>query len=105
MLLNWHINSAYPDAEAMLGNLPLAISADSSASIAEQLDATYGWEPLLPNQGWELSLDDMLIYPGLPPASPIAYAYHLGEKIILFPAGFVCIVQLGGAFQLARINQ
>lgn len=103
--LDWHINSRYPDAEALCGRILRYIDADSADEIYRQLDANSisGWHPEPPSYGWELSADDCIRFPGLPPLQPCAMAVHLGERIYIYPAGFVCIVQLSGAFSIGRV--
>lgn len=105
MILDWYISSTYPDPAAYLGPLPGYISGASSDQIWQQLsdNSISGWHPEPPGD-WQLSADDELLFPGLPPLQPTAYAYHLGEKILAYPAGFVCIVQLSSAFTVARIS-
>lgn len=101
--LNWEVCT--PDYAEALGPLPRYINADSADPIWRQIDARSqsGWFPEPPGQ-WDLTADNYLTYPGLPPLAPAARAYHLGELILAYPHGFVCIVQLSGAFSVARIR-
>lgn len=103
--LDWNLNSNYPQAADHLGHLPSYINGDSSDEAWRQIHdaAISGWHPEPPSSGWQFTADDALLFPGLPPLAPCAYAYHLGERIFAYPFGFVCIVQLSGAFTVARV--
>ena len=104
--LDWQINSRYgPDGEALLGALPRYINALSPEPAYRQIDAhsISGWHPESPFSGWEMTADDYLHFPGLPALEPVAFALHGLERIIAYPAGFVAIVELSGAFSVARI--
>lgn len=103
--LDWHINSQYANdfITNSLGPIPQLIDGDSPMQIAGQLEAWAGWSPQ-PNDGsWTLFADDYLSYKGTKPVAPVAYALHLGERILVYPRGWTVIVQLNGSFQLARI--
>lgn len=107
--LDWHLNDNYPGDEQRLalGRIPSYLTRDTADALWMQLDerATSGWNPqIVKDMGWELSADECLIYKGLPPLPPVAYATHLGEKILVYPAGWVVIVQLGGKFSVARVS-
>lgn len=101
--LDWQLNTQYADAESHLGRLPSFIDGVSTAKTWEQITKHTSWEPFLPGS-WELTADDYLIYASLPPLAPAAMAYHLGEKILVYPHGFVCIVQLNQDYTVARID-
>lgn len=103
--LDWQLNADFPQASDHIGSIPHYISADSSDEAYRQIHARSisGWHPESPSVGWQLAADDHLLFPGLPPLAPCAYAYHLGERIFIYPAGFVCIVQLSGAFSVGRV--
>src|SRR5262245_20742636 len=99
--LDWYLSDAYPHPEEHVGGLPRYLDQTSTDALWLQLDekTESGWNPqLVKEQGWELSADEFLISHGLPPLAPAAYAYHLGEKILVYPSGWVVIVQLGGKF-------
>jgi hypothetical protein len=105
--LDWYINNSVRDAQAHLGMLPSYITSASADPIWMQIDehSESGWNPqIVLGMGWELTADEYLIYQGLPPLAPAGYAYHLGEKVLAYPAGWVCIVQLGGKFSVARVR-
>ena len=100
--LDWHINTDYP--EEYLNNIPLAVNAHDSRPIIEQLRETALIYECPEGLGWGLSGDNCLIYPGLPPLQPAAYAVHLGEQIYIYPHAFGVILQLSGAFELVRFG-
>jgi hypothetical protein len=102
--LGWQLNDNYPNPEEHLAGLPRYINASSTDPIWLQIseNSRSGWHP--EPGGFELSADEHLLFPGLPPLAPAAYAGHLGEKVLAYPAGWVCIVQLGGAFSVARVR-
>ena len=103
--LDWHLNDRYPNPETYLGSIPTVLDALDPDPIYRQFDrrSPGGWWPELPDKGWQLTADDALLFPGLPPLMPAAHAWHLGEKVLVYPAGWVCVVQLGGSYTIARI--
>jgi hypothetical protein len=104
--LDWYLNEDYPNPEEFLGGLPRYINSQSTDPIWLQLNdnSRSGWHPNLTPHGFELSADEHLLFPGFPPLAPAAYAWHLGEKVLAYPAGWICLVQLGGAFSVARVR-
>lgn len=105
-ILDWYINDNVRDAQAHLGLLPTYITSASTDPAWLQIEehSRSGWNPHLTPKGFGLVHDDYLTFPGLPPLAPAAYAYHLGEKILAYPAGWVVIVQLNGQFSCARVE-
>ena len=105
--LDWQENTRYRSEEvrAAMGKLPLYINAGSTDEIYRQIDANSasGWHPHDHKMSWELFADESLRAPGLPPVMPLASAYHLGEKALVFPAGWLCVVQLSGKYSIARV--
>jgi hypothetical protein len=103
--LDWQLNGRYPRPEEHLNPLQNFISGASVDPVWRQIEENtpLGWQPASPTMGFELSADDYLIYPSVPPLAPAAMAWHLGEKVLVYPAGFVCVVQLNGDFTVARI--
>lgn len=105
--LDWHVNTAYSSdvITPIVAPLTLYIDGDCADPVWLQIEdsSASGWHPQLTPKGFELHADDVLTFPGMPPIAPAAYAYHLGEKVLAYPAGWVCIVQLGGEFSLARV--
>ena len=39
-----------------------------------------------------------------PNGAGAAFAVHLGERIFIYPAGFICIVQLDGSYKLFKLE-
>lgn len=103
-VLDWYLNDQYRDALTHLGPLPQWINRDSVLSAQEQIAAHREWIPAPPDSGFSLTADDYLIYDGLPPLAPAAHAWHLGQKILVYPHGFVVVVEIGGRFSCARIG-
>jgi hypothetical protein len=110
-ILDWHLNRNYKPADARqhLGRIPLLINPDSPDPIYRQIEDNYpaGWQPVagLEREKWTLTFDDYLIYPGLPPLAPAAMAQHAGERVLVYPAGWVVVVNdLNGEFTVARIE-
>lgn len=106
-ILDWHHNTrSYTESEALahLGRIPLLINPECADPVWLQVQDNYpgGWNPELPG-GWKLVGDDYLIYPGLPPVAPAAMAWLRSEKILVYPAGWIVVVGLGGDFTVARI--
>lgn len=109
-VLDWHNNvRSYTEADALthLGRIPLLINPDCADPIWQQVQDNYpgGWQPVLGDdrKKWTLTADDYLVYPGLPPIAPVAMAWLRSEKILVYPAGWVVVVELGGDFTVARI--
>lgn len=106
--LDWYLNEAYgPNAMTHLGNVHRYITSVSVLTAFEQIDkhSESGYNPqIVKGMGWELAADDYLIYKGLPPLAPAAHAYHLGDKVLVYPAGWVVICQLDGKFSVARVK-
>lgn len=105
---DWLVNDYYPEDEQRLhlGAIPTYLNAASSDPIWLQLqeNSRSGWNPVPPGAGFQFSQDDVLLYPGLPPLSPVAMATHLGERIFIYPANFVLILQLNQDYSLARVS-
>lgn len=105
-LLDWHLNTSYKedDARLHLGRIPILINPQCNDPVWLQVQDNYpeGWQPEPPGK-WTLTADEYLIYPGLPPVAPAAMAWLRSEKILVYPAGWVVVVQLNGDFTVARI--
>ena len=101
-LLDWQI-SDYPQAESEIRNIPLLFDADNPASLDHQLASIHpGIEPAPPSF-FSLSFDFCLLKEEMPPLQPIAQASHLGERIFIYPAGFIVILQLNQSFKAYRL--
>lgn len=109
-VLDWHTNTLYSeaDARAHLGRIPLLIDPNCDDPVWQQVQDNLpaGWCPVLGEERakWSLFNDDYLMYPGLPPVAPAAMAYLRSEKILVYPAGWVVVVEPGGDFTVARIE-
>lgn len=108
-ILDWHLNTSYKedDARQHLGRIPLLINPQCNDPVWLQVQDNYpnGWNPVPASERhkWTLTADEYLIYPGLPPVAPAAMAWLRSEKILVYPAGWVVVVQLNGDFTVARI--
>lgn len=109
-VLDWYTNEGYSDADALahLGRIPLLIDPNCADPVWQQVQDNYpkGWNPVLGDERskWTLTGDDYLIYPGLPPVAPAASAWLRAERILVYPAGWVVVVELNGDFTVARIE-
>lgn len=109
-ILDWHINTqSYTEADCRwhLGRIPLLLDPGCADPVWLQVQTNYpqGWNPVLAEHRskWTLTGDDYLIHTGLPPVAPAAMAWHKDEKVLVYPAGWVVVVTLGGDFTVARI--
>jgi len=102
-ILDWRLNDNYPNAISLLGPVPALVTAASDDVAWQQFHDNHFWEPQDSTHGWKLMADDALLYPNLPPVMPVAFAWLRGEKIMIYPAGFVVIVQLNGDFSICRM--
>lgn len=106
-VLDWHLNTAYPDAAQHLGRIPLLLDPNYADPVWQQVQDNYpeGWNPVVASerQRWTLTADDYLIYSGLPPVAPVAMAWLRAERVLVYPAGWLVVVELGGDFTVARV--
>lgn len=106
-ILDWHLNTQVPDAEAHLGRIPLLLDPTCADPVWLQIQDNYpeGWQPVPyeDHHKWTLTADDYLIHTGLPPVAPAASAWLRSERILVYPAGWVVVVTLDGEFTVARI--
>ena len=102
-ICDWHHNSRVPNAEQHLGRIPLLFNPDCADPAWLQLRDNYpeGWNPEA--GGWTLTGDEYLIYPGLPPVAPSAFAYLHDEKLLVYPAGWLVVVQPDGEYTVTRV--
>lgn len=102
-MLSWYINDRYPDAKQMLGIIPMLLSEYDLAPAWEQLRESLGrWNPEPPGL-WTLAEDNALIHTGLPPVMPVATAMLRSERILIYPADWLVIVQPSGEYTVARL--
>lgn len=106
-ILDWNLNNAYGnEALTYLGPIPEYLSPDDNRPAYEQLEerSICGWHPEPPENGWMLLADDYVVYPGLRAMPPVAMAWLRDEKILVYPAGWICVVQRNGEFSIARMT-
>lgn len=105
--LDWQVNDNYDQDFVInaLGPVPTLLNANDMRTAAQQLDEILqlGWNPEPDNLGWEFHEDTSLTFPGLPPLAPVARAQHGLERIYMYPAQWMVILQLSGSFQVGRI--
>lgn len=109
-VLDWHFNDrSYKEAQCreFLGRIPLLLNPNSEDPVWQQIQDNYpgGWQPVLGDdrKKWTLTGDDYLVYPGLPPIAPAAMAWLRSERVLVYPAGWLVVVTLGGDFTVARV--
>lgn len=105
--LDWHTNSNYPEStvSAALRNIPMLFDSTSARSAEEQLSAHFpGITSAPPEAGFSLSANSELLHPAIDALAPAAFAIHLGERIFVYPAGFICISQLSGSYKLFKLE-
>lgn len=102
-ILDWHINLNYPNDISLLGPLPGLITPASQDNAAQQLADNLFWNPEPDDGRWTLLADDALLHTGLPPITPVAMAHLHGERILIYPAGWVVVAQLNGEFAVCRM--
>lgn len=102
-----HMERRGLDADEMLGDIPVWLSADNPGSAVDQLDAEYrpiggGWRDV---KGFQLDVDaGTLTYPGDPARRLIASATLRAETILFFDGAWVAVVQPDQTFRVARID-
>lgn len=89
-----------------VGFIPSWLSEDDPRPAKEQLHEHYshggGWHPqesftLLPD-GWSVK------YPGDPPLRPLAFMKLRQERIVIYPLGYVAIIQPDRSFEICRMD-
>jgi len=99
--LDWMINDNYK--QDAVGSRTLILDAESADPASMQL-LELGFPFAPPNLGWSITADDCLVKKGAPPLPPAAYAIHLGDKIYIYPFGYIAVVTLDGSFKLFHIK-
>lgn len=108
-ILDWHINTAMPEALDILAKARVAelLVANSPDPIYRQLDLTCPqwqvWASSPEGAGWSLLPDDYLYHPNIGTQIPAALAWHGQEKIIVYNYQLICIVQPDDSFTVGRI--
>lgn len=109
-ILDWHSSGLYSEADTRqhLGRIPILINPDCADPVWLQVQTNYpdGWQPVVDGERekWSLTGDSYLLYPGLPPLAPAAMAWHKSEQVLVYPAGWLVVVDLEGTFTLARVQ-
>ena len=90
----------------MLGYLPGFIDPKDPDGAVAQLDKNYqhggGWKSF---SGFEMRKEDLSIkYPGDPAYPPLAQATLRDETIVMYPHGWVAVIQKDGSFDIARMD-
>lgn len=103
--LNWMLY--HPHAAYALGSIPGWLDVDDPRPAREQLDEGYkfagGWQPMQ-SPGLKISDRNAMLYPGDPPQAPLAMAMLRDEVVILYPHGFVGIIQPDRSFEVCRMD-
>jgi hypothetical protein len=106
--LDWQVNENYPKDFVLnaLGPVPNLLNANDVRQVHEQLNEILaaGWNPEGDKLGWQFNADESLSYPGMPPVMPVAFAQHGLEKVYMYPAQWMVILQLDGSYQVGRIE-
>jgi hypothetical protein len=91
------------DLMEMWGLIPSFLDDADPRPAKEQFNDRYisGWRA---QEGFKRGDDMSLRYPGDPPMKPLAIMLFRGERIYLYPFGYICIVQPGEAFEVCRMD-
>lgn len=88
-----------------LGFTPGFFSEDDPRPAREQANANYqhggGWHP---TEGFTLNEDMTITYPGDPPMAPFAMWKIRNEMVVMYPYGWVMILQRDRSFEVARMD-
>jgi hypothetical protein len=92
---------AHPDE---LGLIPSFLDSTDPRPAAVQFNENYqhggGWRPMK-----DFTLKNLTLkYPGDPPMQPVYGLRFRDEMILIYPYGFVAVVQKDGAFEAARMD-
>jgi hypothetical protein len=87
-----------------IGFIPLWLDEGDPRSAAQQLDAHYqhggGWRP---QEGFKLQ-GHKLKYPGDPAMKPLAFTALRNEMVLIYPYGYVVVLQEDGSFEACRMD-
>ena len=88
-----------------VGLIPSFLDEDDDRPAAAQFNERYafggGWHP---QDGFKLHKDASLKYPGDPPMKPLAMMKLRNEIIMIYPYGYVMILQPDGTFEASRMD-
>ena len=86
-----------------LGSIPSFVTDADARPAKEQFDERYisGWEPI---DGFTLSDENVLQYPGDPSFVPRALVRLRDELIVFYDHAFVAIIQPDRSFEVCRMD-
>jgi len=88
-----------------VGLIPTFLDVNDPEPAAKQIDKNYqhggGWHP---SKGFKLTKKFALVYPGDPPLVPLAMSQLRDETILIYPYGYVAIVQPNHDFEASRVD-
>jgi len=87
-----------------LGYLPSFLSESDPRPAAAQINERYvygGWSPF---EGFKMTKDKGLSYPGDPTYKPLACTWLRDELILYYQHSWVAILQKDGSFEVARLD-
>ena len=88
----------YAISEDLLGLIPSFLDEQDERPARTQIA---GWSPF---EGFRLGESMDLLYEGDPPLSPAAWARLHNELIVVYPYGWVAIIQPDDTFEVARCD-
>jgi hypothetical protein len=91
-----------PSCYGLIGEF---LSLDDARPAAEQIDQHYisGWRP---QHGFAMAIYDgfKALYPGDPPLLPLAVVSFRDELLVMYPYGYLGIVQSDESYEIARVD-
>lgn len=88
-----------------IGDIKYFADEKNEPSLAEQFNKNYsfggGWNPF---QGFMLSENNKLIYPGDPPLKPLAVAKFRNQQVFIYHYAWVMILNEDGTFEVSRMD-
>jgi hypothetical protein len=86
------------------GYIPTFLNGDDPRPAKEQFNERYvygGWNPF---KGFTKDEKDGLHYPGDPVQKPISEILFRNERILLYPASWVCVIEPDGSWEVCRMD-
>jgi hypothetical protein len=91
--------------EELVGYLPKIFLDSDPRPAREQAKERYahggGWHP---QEGWVLHPHGVAVYPGDPPLEPLAMTTLNDETLLVYPYGYVAVVQPDMSFEMSRMD-
>lgn len=88
-----------------VGFIPNWLSETDPRPAKEQLHEGYahggGWHP---QEGFTMLEDGSMKYPDDPPLEPLALMMLREERIVIYPLGYVAIIQPDRSFEICRMD-